>query len=587
MTRPPNFIAWAGLLLLLQLFHKHAFAASLDEWRSRSIYQILTDRFALSNGSTSQPCNVVDGLYCGGSWKGIEVHLDYIQGMNFDAIWISPIVAQLPQQTGDGEAYTGYWQQNLYTLNSHFGEADDLKQLISAVHDRGMFMMLDVVVNHMGYSGSPQNVDYSIFRPFNDSKYFHDYCQITNTSNQTNLEVCWLGDNIVPLVDLRTEDQIVQDMYGEWIAGMVQTYSIDGLRIDTSLNVQPSFFTNFVDAAGVFSTGEVMQGDSSVACQWAETIGSILNYPVYYPLIRAFGSSNGNINDLVTTIYATQANCPDPISLATFSENHDVPRFANITSDVARAKNVIAYTIMADGIPIIYQGQEQHESGGVSPYFNRAPLWLANYNTEAQLYKYIANLNQARQHIIVNSKTYTSWLTEVIYQDYHTFAMRKGANGSQVITVLTNNGENEDDWTLDLENHGFTSGTQVTDILTCTEMTVNSSGVLSIPMRSGLPKVIYPTQLLQNSSLCGIKSLDAASMTAVITSYATSIHGQPTLLSTTMTETVPAAQTDLPSSSTSVGFAAKHAGSIMRDDGTTPMAVMIASLTSFMLSILL
>jgi len=99
-------------LFLVALFPPATSAASLAEWRERSVYQVVTDRFAWGNGSqdaTPPPCQVELGLYCGGTWQGIKANLDYIQGMNFDAIWISPVVAQLPQQTGDGEAYTAYW----------------------------------------------------------------------------------------------------------------------------------------------------------------------------------------------------------------------------------------------------------------------------------------------------------------------------------------------------------------------------------------------------------------------------------------------------------------------------------------------
>jgi glycosidase len=41
------------------------------------------------------------------------IKLDYIQRMGFTAIWITPITGQLPQDTGDGEAYHGYWQQDM------------------------------------------------------------------------------------------------------------------------------------------------------------------------------------------------------------------------------------------------------------------------------------------------------------------------------------------------------------------------------------------------------------------------------------------------------------------------------------------
>jgi alpha-amylase len=50
----------------------------------------LTDRFARNDGQRTQCSNL--GNYCGGGYRGIINNLDYIQGMGFDAIWISPIV---------------------------------------------------------------------------------------------------------------------------------------------------------------------------------------------------------------------------------------------------------------------------------------------------------------------------------------------------------------------------------------------------------------------------------------------------------------------------------------------------------------
>lgn len=64
-------------------------ALSPAGWRSQSIYQVLTDRFARTDGSTTAACNVGDQLYCGGTWQGIINKLDYIQGMGFTAVSIS------------------------------------------------------------------------------------------------------------------------------------------------------------------------------------------------------------------------------------------------------------------------------------------------------------------------------------------------------------------------------------------------------------------------------------------------------------------------------------------------------------------
>ena len=82
-------------------------AASASEWQTRSVYQLLTDRFATSDGS-SPPCDTSDHKYCGGTWKGIVSKLDYIQNMGFDAIWISPVVANTVNRTEEGDAYHGY-----------------------------------------------------------------------------------------------------------------------------------------------------------------------------------------------------------------------------------------------------------------------------------------------------------------------------------------------------------------------------------------------------------------------------------------------------------------------------------------------
>ena len=63
-----------------------ASALSPAAWRSQSIYQVLTDRFARTDGSTTATCNTGDQVYCGGSWQGIINKLDYIQGMGFTAV---------------------------------------------------------------------------------------------------------------------------------------------------------------------------------------------------------------------------------------------------------------------------------------------------------------------------------------------------------------------------------------------------------------------------------------------------------------------------------------------------------------------
>lgn len=80
-------------LLLLNSLIALAAAATTEQWKSRSIYFALTDRIARSSSDTGGAgCGNLKN-YCGGTFKGLESKLDYIRGMGFDAIWITPVVA--------------------------------------------------------------------------------------------------------------------------------------------------------------------------------------------------------------------------------------------------------------------------------------------------------------------------------------------------------------------------------------------------------------------------------------------------------------------------------------------------------------
>lgn len=130
-------------------------AGDTAAWKQRAVYQVLTDRFGRSDGNTNA-CGSLSN-YCGGDYQGMINHLDYIQGMGFDAIWISPIVDNL-----DG-GYHGYWARNWEGVNTNFGSADDLKALVDAAHAKDIWVMVDVVANH----SAPIGNDFGQLYPLN------------------------------------------------------------------------------------------------------------------------------------------------------------------------------------------------------------------------------------------------------------------------------------------------------------------------------------------------------------------------------------------------------------------------------------
>ncbi|GFF63758.1 acid alpha-amylase [Aspergillus lentulus] len=510
---------WTSSLLplSLSLLGQAAHALTPAEWRSQSIYFLLTDRFGREDNSTTAACDVTQRLYCGGSWQGIISHLDYIQGMGFTAIWITPVTEQFYENTGDGTSYHGYWQQNIYEVNSNYGTAQDLRNLADALHARGMYLMVDVVANHMGYDGAGNSVDYSVFTPFGSSSYFHPYCLISDYSNQTNVEDCWLGDTTVSLPDLDTTKTAVRTIWYDWVKGLVANYSIDGLRIDTVKHVEKDFWPGYNDAAGVYCVGEVFSGDPSYTCPYQNYLDAVLNYPIYYQLLYAFESTSGSMSNLYNMISSVASDCADPTLLGNFIENHDNPRFASYTSDYSQAKNVISFMFFSDGIPIVYAGQEQHYSGGADPA-NREAIWLSGYSTSATLYSWIASTNKIRKLAISKDSGYITSKNNPFYYDSNTLAMRKGSvAGSQVITVLSNKGSSGSSYTLSLSGTGYAAGATLVEMYTCTTLTVDSSGNIAVPMASGLPRVLVPSSWVSGSGLCG----DSVSTTTTTTTSTT------------------------------------------------------------------
>jgi alpha-amylase len=205
----------------------------------------------------------------------------------------------------------------------------------------------------------------------------------------------------------------------------------------------------------------------------------------------------------VNQINQVKSTCSDSTILGSFSENHDNPRFANYTADMSLAKNVIAFTMLADGIPIIYAGQEQHYSGGNDPN-NREALWLSGYNTASPLYRHVAQLNRVRGRAIRQSPTYLTYKNTPIYSDATTLAMRKGPDGFQLVTVLSNLGSNGGKYVLSLGATGYRPGEQLVEVLSCAPVTVDDAGNIPIQMDQGLARVFYPRGQLRGSGICDL-----------------------------------------------------------------------------------
>lgn len=84
--------------------------------------------------------------WCGGNIAGIRDKLGYLQRLGVTAIWLSPVFRQV---TGSND-YHGYGIQNFLDVDPHFGSRQELKEFVSAAHDAGLRVILDIILNHAG-----------------------------------------------------------------------------------------------------------------------------------------------------------------------------------------------------------------------------------------------------------------------------------------------------------------------------------------------------------------------------------------------------------------------------------------------------
>ena len=98
-------------------------------WKAAVVYQIYPRSFADSNG---------DGI---GDLRGIMARLDHLAWLGVDVLWLSPVY---PSPQDDG----GYDISDYQDIDSTFGTLADFDALLAAVHERGMRLVMDLVVNH-------------------------------------------------------------------------------------------------------------------------------------------------------------------------------------------------------------------------------------------------------------------------------------------------------------------------------------------------------------------------------------------------------------------------------------------------------
>ncbi|KAF8067137.1 mok12 [Scenedesmus sp. PABB004] len=428
----------AAALLLLPLLLGLASGATTEAWRSRTVYQVLTDRFATDvcwGASGGNP-----NRYMGGTFAGLRKRMDYIKHMGFDAVWWSPVMAQ-GTDAFDMTGYAGYWPGDFYDINPAFGTKRELVELVDAYHAAGMFVLFDLVINHVGYGV------WESYSPFNKTTDFHD-CNGCFTLNcepdpagafsagnvsMHSFEHCKLSG----LPDLNHSDASILERMVAWQTWTQKTFKPDGLRYDAATNSLPSFVAALTEAAnGTWTIGELFledplaESDAYIAAWIKRKRGahSAFSFPMQHALRLAIGAANHSMVWLAEQRVAhLQRYGPTVHDLGVFIENHDMERWLHDFPDVSRYMNGLAYVLFAEGIPFIYYGAEH----GFTE--ERAPLWPTRFQHNTGLWLFI----RISVHYRRAAEVWDAGIAATVHADNHTLVLRRGP----FVLALTSAGE--------------------------------------------------------------------------------------------------------------------------------------------------
>lgn len=129
--------------------------ASPEDWRDQWIYFLMVDRF---NNPTMAPQHTPfddPNLFAfqGGKFSGVRQQLPYLRQLGVGAIWLSPVLKNLGWDPSTG--YHGYGIHDFLRAAPHFADDpqqadDELRVLVDAAHEQGIYVVLDIVLNHTG-----------------------------------------------------------------------------------------------------------------------------------------------------------------------------------------------------------------------------------------------------------------------------------------------------------------------------------------------------------------------------------------------------------------------------------------------------
>lgn len=370
-TKQKRVIWLTGLVILLFNFACQENTTEKKWWKETVFYEIYMPSYADSDG---------DGY---GDFKGMATRLDYLHSLGIKGIWLTPFLRS--PRVDNGYDITSY-----YDIDETYGNIDDFKNYVAEAHNRGIKVIMDMVLNHTSTeshwfqesrkSTSNPYRDYYIWRdhPNNWESFFGgDAWQLDSLTNQyyyhkfdTRMaDLNWSNPKVVEAMEAVLRYWLNLGVDG-FRLDVINFLTTDGVNADNPMVDGKQLHINDINQPGVkdamkkirsvvnefpdrFIVGEIGSDKIEVLKQYQspELLDVVFNFN--FGSIKQFSAPR--IFNELKSMEKNMQNYP-----TLFFGSHDMPRMINRLAggDNKRAAALAALMLTAKGVPFIYYGEE-------------------------------------------------------------------------------------------------------------------------------------------------------------------------------------------------------------------------------------
>ena len=347
-----------------------------------AIYLLVPDRF--SNGD---PANDDAGMReksdrrdpnkrHGGDLAGMRAHLDYIHDLGFTMVWPTPLL----ENNQPAYSYHGYALTDYYKVDPRFGTNEDYRNYVAAANARGLGVIHDVVLNHIG-TGHWWMQDMPASDWINHGKTYvqtnnqHTVAQDIHAAPEDKARFVdgWF-DTAMP--DLNQKNKLVARYLIQNTLWWIEYANLSGIREDTYSYADPDFLNDwnravFAEYPHLNVVGEEMDDRPYMVAYWQKGVvnrdgyrsglPTVMDFPLVDTAPKALTAPEDGGQGLIQ-IYETIAAdflYADPLKLMVFPDNHDRPRaLAQVDGNVDLLKTDLILMATTRGIPQMFYGTE-------------------------------------------------------------------------------------------------------------------------------------------------------------------------------------------------------------------------------------